>query len=293
MSIPTIHVAIVLSILVHIAALWILLPRLRSLTLAQASRPRSSLAVQLVPRKDVLASVGAPRSPPVRASTPTIVREPEKPRAPRHVAPKRSRPPVIARAERAPAVVVPIPAPAPAPAPAGTTAKPAPMPPAPTQDLSSYIAAQRAARGEAPPSDTASAGGTGASDDAARINRIVAANLGLDRKATYGNDSTNAGGLFQITELGYDSATFYFFGFDKDIRRNARQLIEVRRGHNADIRIAIVRRMISIIRDGVRGDFVWVSQRTGRSVTLSARPEDNAGLEEFILHDVFPNARLP
>jgi hypothetical protein len=28
-------------------------------------------------------------------------------------------------------------------------------------------------------------------------------------------------------------------------------------------------------------------------VTLSARPGDNAGLEDFIMHDVFPDPRQP
>ena len=38
----------------------------------------------------------------------------------------------------------------------------------------------------------------------------------------------------QVTELHYDDARFYFFGFDKDIRRNAKQLIEVRKGDNSE-----------------------------------------------------------
>ena len=126
-----------------------------------------------------------------------------------------------------------------------------------------------------------------------RRNRIVASNLGLDRTPSFGRDPRNAGGIFQITELHYDDAQFYFYGFDKDINRNARQLIEVRRGSNSDIRIAVVRKMIEIIRGSVTGDFEWISQRLGRGVTLSARPGDNAGLEEFIMNDLFPDARRP
>lgn len=99
--------------------------------------------------------------------------------------------------------------------------------------------------------------------------------------------------MFQITELESDAAKFYFFGLDQDIGRYAKQLIEVRRGNDRDIRVAIVRRMIAIIRENTRGDFAWVSQRLGRQVRLSARPEDNAGLEDFIMRDVFPDARLP
>lgn len=166
------------------------------------------------------------------------------------------------------------------------------MPSPPAQDLAAYVEARRRARGEAPASPAADAAASEARD-IARRDRIVAANLGLDRTPTFGNDPRTAGGLFQITDLGYDDARFYFFGFDRDIGRNARQLIEVRRGDNADIRIAIVRRMIGIIREKISGDFFWVSQRLGRQVTLSARPEDNAGLEDFILRDVFPDARVP
>lgn len=165
------------------------------------------------------------------------------------------------------------------------------MPPPPATDLASYVDAQRRARGEAPAAN-GSMGGS-AESDVARRDRIVAANLGLDRTPTFGNDARDAGGLFQITELGYDTAQFYFFGFDPAIRRKAKLLIDVRKGNAADIRIAVVRKMIEIIREAIAGDFVWVSQRLGRRVTLSARPADNAGLEDFILHDIFPDARLP
>ena len=57
-----------------------------------------------------------------------------------------------------------------------------------------------------------------------------------------------------------------FFGWNKDIRRNSTQRIEVSKGDNANIRIAVVRRMIGIIRDHESGDFTWVSRRLGRDV---------------------------
>lgn len=167
------------------------------------------------------------------------------------------------------------------------------MPPPPTEDLAAYIAAQRRARGEpAAPSvpDQASAP---AESERERRNRIVAHNLGLDRTPTFGRDPRNAGGMFEIRELNYDDAQFDFYGFDKDIGRRTTQRFEVRKGDNSDIRIAVVRKMISIIRENVSGDFTWESQRLGRQVTLSARPGDNAELEDFILHDVFPDVRRP
>jgi hypothetical protein len=167
------------------------------------------------------------------------------------------------------------------------------MPPPPTQDLAAYIEARRRARGAPATPSVPDQANAPAESERERRNRIVAANLGLDRTPTFGRDPRNAGGMFEIKELNYDNAEFDFFGFDKDIGRKARQTFEVRKGDNSDIRIAVVRKMISIIRENVSGDFSWVSQRLGRPVTLSARPGDNAELEDFIMHDLFPDVRRP
>jgi hypothetical protein len=299
-TIPTIRIALVVSILVHVAVLWIVLPHLRPLMEPQQTKAPSALAVEIVPRSNTVASAAtAPAPPPERASAPAESR-PSPPVRHKPAVPKRSASPMIARqAPRAPQLPPVAPAPAPAapqaaPAPDATAppaVEPAPMPPPPATDLASYVDAKRRARGEAPAAEGSTGGN--AESDIARRDRIVAANLGLDRTPTFGNDERNAGGLFQITELGYDTAQFYFFGFDPAIRRKAKLLIDVRKGNAPDIRIAVVRRMIEIIREAIAGDFVWVSQRLGRRVTLSARLADNAGLEDFILHDIFPDARLP
>lgn len=199
-------------------------------------------------------------------------------------------PPVIALDKPAPRALE---SPPPVPSVAPPLPVPAPSSPAPGEDLSTYVEARRRARGETPSPPDADSAKTAEERDLERRNRIVAANLGLDRTPTFGHDPTNAGGLFQIRELHYDDAEFYFFGFDKDIRRNAKQLIEVRKGDNSDIRIAVVRKMIAIIRENVPGDFLWISERLGRQVTLSARLGDNAALEDFIMRDVFPAGRFP
>ena len=156
-------------------------------------------------------------------------------------------------------------------------------------DLSSYIASRRSARGEppTPPSEPGNPNAKPAEGDKERLNRIVAANLGLNKTPTFGDDPRRGGGMFQMKRIGYDDAEFYFNGWDKDIGRVARQLIEVRKGSNPDIRLAVVRKIIEIIRENVSNDFVWLSSRTGRRTTLSARPSDNAELEEFIMRDVF------
>ena len=53
----------------------------------------------------------------------------------------------------------------------------------------------------------------------------------------------------------------------------------------------MVRRMIAIIREHTGSDFLWESPRLGREVTLSARPADNAGLEDFMMREFFRDAR--
>jgi hypothetical protein len=37
---------------------------------------------------------------------------------------------------------------------------------------------------------------------------------------------------------------------------------------------------------------VWISQRLRRDVTLSARPADNAGLEDFLMQEFFADPRV-
>ena len=299
-AIPVIWVAVGLSLLVHLAALvWS--PRSRILTTEGREPGRTSaLAVRLLPRASQIPNAAAtapsPRHPaqaPLRAAARPRHETPVRPRA---MTPEPPRPPLIALDKPAPRTLAsppafePSPIVPPAPVP---LAQPRPSPPPSAEDLSAYIEARRRARGETSAPSVGSSANASGESESERRNRIVAANLGLNRTPTFGADRRSAGGIFEISELHYDDAQFYFFGFDKDIARNARQLIEVRKGDYSDIRVAVVRKMISIIREEVSGDFVWVSQRSGRRVTLSARPDDNAGLEEFIMRDVFPDARRP
>jgi hypothetical protein len=147
-------------------------------------------------------------------------------------------------------------------------------------DLESYIEARRRARAESAPPAMASSASSAplVEDDNARANRIASANLGSQRKQTFGYDPTQGGGVFSDRAHGPTKApsSSSMAGTGK-IRRNTKQLIEVRRGSNNDIRIAVVRRMIAIIREYEQEDFLWESQRLGRSITMSARLRDKRG----------------
>ncbi|HEY3177542.1 MAG TPA: hypothetical protein VGL25_01525 [Casimicrobiaceae bacterium] len=286
-TIPLVWLAFVLSLLVHFAALWFWLPRMHDLSAANAETDKASaaLAVQLEAQPNARES-----SPPTRPSPPpTLAQTAPRPRAapPRTPAKQRPTPPVIAQNKQESEIKV-------APAPQPIEEPPPIVAPKPMEgDLASYVEARRRERGEPVASATqgSTASAQSAESDIERRNRIVAANLGLNRTPTFGYDPKNAGGIFQIEHLNYDYADFYYFGLNKDIGRNAKQLIEVRKGADSDIRITVIRKMIAIIRDNVAGDFVWLS-RNG-PITMSARPSDNAGLEDFIMRDVFPDARLP
>jgi len=289
-TIPTLWLAFLLSLLVHIAAMWELLPRLKLLSgdAIESSKAGEPLAVRLA----AVPSVPPPAAPPPEAQPPPARKASPPPKdrvekaAPR-VAP--APPPVVTR----PAVPESAALPRPVPPLATPSATPSPSSPPVAGDLASFIAAKRRARGE--PDPAASSGGVPnappVESDIARRNRIVAANLAPLSAPTFGSEPKNSGGIFQIRRLGYDDAEFTFYGWNTEIKRRASQMIEVRKGDNSDIRIAVIRRMIEIIRQYEQEDFSWKSDRLHRIVVLSARPKDNAGLEEFMMEEFFATQR--
>ena len=54
-----------------------------------------------------------------------------------------------------------------------------------------------------------------------------------------------------------------------------------------NVELAIVKKMIEIIRREYQGNFRWESQRLDRVIVLSARLEDNTGLESFLMKEFF------
>ena len=286
LEIPIVWVALVLSLLLHVGALWLWLPSLLDRTHNARFGDGSQIVADLRPAAPPSAPPPAPPvivppAPPVIAPPAPVAPAtppPKRPPAPKTARPSappvRSAPPPPMVAERAPAAV-----PVPEPSPSKPTEVPNPRSAAAApreSDLSAYIEARRQARGEAPAEASASAPIAAPETDRERLNRMVASNLGLNRTPSFGYDPERAGGMFQITSLEYDYADFWFFGLNKTINRNTKQKI-------------VVRRMIAIIRDHVSGDFTWISR--GGAVTMSARPTDNAALEAFIMRDIFPDYR--
>jgi hypothetical protein len=271
-TIRTIWLTLALSIFIHVAALFVLIPHMQTLSddleQGEASAP---VQVQLTPppsavvvappepSRDTQASITPPTRPPKVATRPP---------------PKQA---MVVPNTAVPAFVLPPPPPPPPPVAA------APPAPAPAGDLASFIAAKRLARGESAASTT--------DDENERYNRNIAANLPTAATGTAGRAPKNGGGIFEIKRMAYDDAVFEFYGWNKDVGQRTPQSFEVRKGNNPDMRLAVVRKMIAIIREHEKEEIVWESRRLGRNVTLSARLSDNAALEEFMLREFFDDAR--
>jgi hypothetical protein len=272
-TIPRIWLTVALSVLLHAAVLWQALPKLHRMTFDEPEQGANSgrLAVRLAPSPSP-AVPAQPAEPPA----PKVAARPPPP--PRQNIPA---PPVIAL-NRGPG-----PAPAPAPVP---SAEPAPPRPPPEPDFATMVEARRRAREGAAPAPPQPSSGMIASapaeTEAERARRITSANL-APKQIVFGYDPAAGGGVFQIRRISISDADVAFYGWNREIKRKTMQIIEISKGNNSDIRIAVVRKMISIIREYESEEFRWESR--GRTVTLSARLRDNPGLEEFMLREFFPD----
>jgi hypothetical protein len=154
-----------------------------------------------------------------------------------------------------------------------------PDPAAPT-DMMSYVNAARARR--------AASEGNAAQVNAEAIAKERGPTEEEKRDAIIKrNLQPGTNGIFQIINKDKDTAQFSFRGWTNDYSMVRRQYIEVSAGPDGDIDRAIVRKMIALIRQYYQGDFNWDSQRLGRVIVLSARMEDNAGLEDFLIAEFF------
>lgn len=272
-----------LSLALHIALMaWT--PRLQFRSGSPPTAPLTVTLRELPPPPEIAAPPPEPMAepPPVRKAQPAAPKPRREDAKPREVPPRE---PIIARAK--PEVSAP-PLPTPAPSPPQTAeAPPTPAtpqlstPPPAEPDLAAFVEARRRARGEGvdPAVAEAERANRGAVNNAT-LNQSVAASLRPPQ-------TRNGYGSFEIRRRGYDYAEYMFKGWNENFRRDGLELIEVRKGDAASIDLAVVRSMIQIIRRTERGDFPWYSRRLGRTLTLSARAQDNATLEAFIMQEFY------
>jgi hypothetical protein len=99
-------------------------------------------------------------------------------------------------------------------------------------------------------------------------------------------------GIFQIREISLRTGRFSFKGWKNDYSKAKQRDFDIEVPLGGDIQRAMVKKMIAIIREEYTGDFNWDSQRLGRVITLSAKPADNAGLEDFLIEEFFGRSGL-
>ena len=241
---------------------------LHGLLIAFSPRPPSALAPGPVAHAPLNVVIAPPAPEPVPESAPEPAPAAAAP-APQPLPRPRPRP----RAPETPPPVSKAPTPLP-------VEPPVPLPqmppiPAPPVDMLAAIEARRAQRR--------------AQDSAARGPPVVAQPPpdAATRNLQTLSGREGVGGVFQILRVGPRTAEYAFNGWKPDARSQWRQVIEVDAGLGGNVELAIVRSMIDLIRTHYSGDFNWESRRLQRVVKLSARTEDQLGLEDFMLKEFF------
>ena len=201
--------------------------------------------------------------------------------APQKSPPKPPKPAVARSKQSAPAPTKPV------PVVAQTTVTPAApiVEPPPQQDMMSMANAARARRQaqeqatqqDNPPANQSAQGMS--------PQEVAEANVKHSMQQAAGRAGAN--GVFQILSKSTRVGSFSFRGWRANSGSSWKQVIEVDAGLGGNIELAMVRRMIELIRSHYPGDFSWESRRLGRVVTLSARPQDSAELENFLVREFF------
>lgn len=151
-------------------------------------------------------------------------------------------------------------------------------------DMAALIAQRRAAREaqqpQAAPQET----------EAERGLRLAKANI-QSANGKAGADREDTGGVFSILNQRYHTADVRFNAWNANFKRKWSKVVTVEQGTDPDIETSIVKKMIELIRQEKKGDFTWDSRRLRRPVQMSARIEDNAELEAFLMKEMFPEHR--
>lgn len=272
-------VAILVSLLLH-ALLFFAIPEIKFDESASASA--RAIQVSLVPRiptqvdtpqQIAQAPVAAPETPPQSVPEPAAVKKIPK-------AATRAKP-----VEKKSALMVPIAPEVPTkPEPERQPSREQRSSEQPIEqqytDMAAYVKAMQAKR-----LDSESAAAQINAEAAARERGPTEAQLRDERIKKNLKYGTN--GIFEITSMGPRHATFAFRGWTNDYLGSKRQFYEVEASSGQDIRLMMIKRMIVLIREHYDGEFNWESHRLGRTVVQSARPEDNAGLEHFLMMEFF------
>ena len=274
-----------LALLLHVLGIWMLVAR-DPLVLKPPAAGDDNAITYIAPLTDA----AAPRTPTPPQAKPKPAAKPP-PAQPRKAKPQ-PKPPVLARSAPPRRTTPPQPpveateplTPAPNVAPTPDVAA---TPPAPTEDFSARIDAARKRRAEAQAQDPTLAQAP-AESESQRANRIARENIAFSQKRGQGSSREEAGGVFDLRNVGLHRAEFTFRGWNTNFKRNWLQQVDVEQGSEPDIEQAVVTRMIGVIRSHKSGEFIFESRRMGRQITLNADPAYERELRAFLLKEFFP-----
>lgn len=264
-------IAIVISVLLHLALLWQAAPKLFSMGSQDKQKPPLQITLG-PPHKQEIA--------------PKELAQPEK------TAKARKNRKTVESPSQVPQLPNPADFPKPPPAPSDlalpkSTEKPRPSTPEtatqplPGEDMQSYIRRQKMAK--------MAAQGYSKQDAEEAMEGMQSAGERRDAAIKENLNLNGTNGIFEIRECGPYNAQFSFKGWKNNINNARLEVIDVAARDGVDIRHAVIRKMIEIIRREYNGDFNFDSQRLGRVVKLSARPGDNEALEDFMMNEFFSN----
>jgi hypothetical protein len=250
-------IAIIISLLIHAIVLFFVLPQLIK-PVGGAPAPQA-LTITL--------------NQPQAKQVPQTIAEPEKPAPPAKKIPKKEKVTRSVMATQNAQSNNPIPLPIKTPEPPRPLDTTRPAPTEQATDMLDYVNKKRQPRQD---EQSASAKSLGAPSEDQR-DAVIKRNLAQE----------GGNGIFQVRDKNVFTAKLSFKGWKNNYNNARLEIFDVQAKGNETIELAIVRKMISIIRLEYTGDFQWESHRLGRAVTLSARLEDSAELEHFLVKEMF------
>ena len=246
-------IAIVISLIIHAVILFFVLPQL--------IKPNSVFP----PPQALTITLNKPQ--PQKNPEPETKPEPPKPEPKHQKIVKKVTPPVMATQKPQSNNQFQVPT--------KQTEPPKPTPADQPVDMMALVNANRQRRQSEEQSATAKERGTPNED---QRDAVIKRNLA--------QEGTN--GIFQVRDVGLHTAQLSFKGWKNNYNNARLEIFDVQAKPGETIELAIVRKMIVIIRRDYSGDFHWLSPRYG-DVVKSARVEDTAELEQFLLEEFFPN----
>ncbi len=272
---------LIISVLLHLSLLWLFAPKLFSIGAPQKEARPLEISLgppqkkQTAPSEPVLPDLRPLPQPP---TTPKPVKLPKvkKVKPVKKPAPKKLPVEVVKESETKVVKQEKVNKKPPKPVPQDISPNPLPG-----EDMQAFIRRQKEARlakrGLSKQDVEEVLASSNPQSDGDRRDAKIRENLNLD--------GTN--GIFSIRDLSVHTAQFSFKGRKTNINTARLEIINVRAPSGLDIKLAVIRRMIEIIRREYDGNFKWDSRRLNRVIELSARREDTKALEDFLMREFF------